>query len=438
MNSEESSKPELCSKVLLLNDSFPPLIDGVATTLLNYASILPQQGIQSVVATPDYPGVKDQYPFPVVRYASFNTTKFVGYRAGYPFGTRTLQRLQKEKCNIIHSHCPFVSTYLARTVREMADAPIVFTYHTKFDIDISKAVKLKTLRESSIKLLIDNIDSCDEVWTVSRGAADNLRQLGYTGEIVQMENGVDFAKGKAPDELCAAIRRELAIPSDCFVFLFVGRMMWYKGIHIILDALKKAAEQKFEFRMVFVGGGSDLSEIRVEANKLGLNSHCIFVGPVNDRPKIAGYYSMSDLFLFPSTYDTNGIVVREAAACGLASVLVRGSCAAEGILDMRNGILIDETAEAMANVIINICSNREKLRLIGEHAMDEIYISWGDSIKAAVARYEIVLSNFRKGKYEHKPRLTDSMFLSVAGAQELLAWFQTRINSDSDAKNRKQ
>ena len=52
--------------------------------------------------------------------------------------------------------------------------------------------------------------------------------------------------------------------------------------------------------------------------------------------------------------DTNGLVVREAAACGLASVLIKDSCAAEGITDGRNGFVIDENADAMASLLITI------------------------------------------------------------------------------------
>lgn len=92
--------------VCLLNDSFPPVIDGVANAVLNYARII-QEGLGStVVGVPDYPGVTDSYSFPVVRYPSFDTTKLVGYRAGYPFSPRALDALAEFAPDIIHSHCP--------------------------------------------------------------------------------------------------------------------------------------------------------------------------------------------------------------------------------------------------------------------------------------------------------------------------------------------
>ena len=74
---------------------------------------------------------------------------------------------------------------------------------------------------------------------------------------------------------------------------------------------------------------------------------CIFTGAIQDRNKIRAWYCRSDLFLFPSTFDTNGLVVREAAACDLPSVLIRGSSAAEGVKDGCSGFLIDENEQSM-------------------------------------------------------------------------------------------
>lgn len=74
----------------------------------------------------------------------------------------------------------------------------------------------------------------------------------------------------------------------------------------------------------------------------------IFTGAIYDREELRVYYTAGDLFIFPSLYDTNGIVVREAAACGVASVMIKGSCAAEGITHMRTGILTEDDPQAIA------------------------------------------------------------------------------------------
>ncbi len=413
--------PKPFPKVCLLNDSFPPQIDGVANAVYNYADILNKSGCGVVVATPKYPDVTDDYPFPVVRYASVNTTRLVGYRAGNPFDTRILQRLAREECDVIHSHCPVASTLLARTLRGMTGAPIIMTYHTKFDIDIANAVKSRRLQHSTLRLLVANIEACDEIWTVSRGAADNLRSLGFDGDIIIMENGVDLKKGRAPAAETAALRAAYGIPQDTPLFLFVGRMMWYKGVRMILDGLKAARARGADFRMLFVGDGHDRPAIERAAAEMGLQDRCVFAGAEHDRAKIACFFSAADLFLFPSTFDTNGIVVREAAACSLPSVLVRGSCAAEGVTDGENALLIGENAGDMTNAILSACADRERLRRIGARAAETLYLSWEDSVARAAERYRTVLDNYRSGKLATHPAPDETAFLSFAGLQEQIA-----------------
>lgn len=396
--------------VCLLNDSFPPVIDGVANAVLNYARII-QEGLGStVVGVPDYPGVTDSYSFPVVRYPSFDTTKLVGYRAGYPFSPRALDALAEFAPDIIHSHCPVMSTVMARALRERLDIPVVFTYHTKFDIDIRRAISGHLLQQTAIRLLVDNISACDEVWVVSRGAGENLRSLGYAGDYIVMENGVDFPRGPVSQEKCEALRQELALPPEVPVYLFVGRMMWYKGIRIILDALAALRRSGQDFRMLLVGDGMERQEMEQLVKELRLDDVCIFTGAIRDREKLRTYFSLSDLFLFPSTFDTNGIVVREAAACGTASVLVRDSCAAEDVTEDGNALLIEENAASLKALLERVGTNRPALRDLGQRALEQLYLSWEDSVTRAYARYGTVLDHYRRGLSGRSIEWTDELY----------------------------
>lgn len=396
--------------VCLLNDSFPPVIDGVANAVLNYASMIQDQLGSAVVGVPDYPGTTDNYPFPVVRYPSFDTTKIVGYRAGYPFSARAMDALADFSPQIIHTHCPVMSTVMARALRERLDVPVVFTYHTKFDIDIRRALSGQLLQQTAIRLLVDNISACDEVWVVSRGAGENLRSLGYTGDYIVMENGVDFPQGPVSRDRCSALRKELGLPEQVPVYLFVGRMMWYKGVHIILDALAALRQSGRDFRMLMVGDGMERQEMEQKAAQLRLDDICIFTGAVHDREKLRTLFSLSDLFLFPSTFDTNGIVVREAAACGTASVLVRDSCAAEGVADGVNALLIEENAASLKALLEKKGADRAALSRLGQQALEQLYLSWEDSVKRAFSRYYVVLDQYRSGHSGRSMEWSDELY----------------------------
>ena len=420
-------------EICLLNDSFPPIIDGVANAVTNYARVLHDNGQKVCVVTPEVSGADDSgYPYPVLRYQSLDLRDQIGYTVGNPLSLAISQTLKNRPIGLLHSHCPMMSQYLARTIRVQQNVPIVMTYHTKFDIDIANAVKSRVLQKSAITALVENVSASDELWVVSRGAGENIRSLGYQGDYIVMENGVDMQKGRASEELIEKNCGQYDLPSTVPVFLFVGRLMWYKGLRIILDAMKALSSQQVDYRMVFIGSGGDEEEIKAYTKELMIDNKVFFVGAVRDRDDLRAWYSRADMFLFPSTFDTNGLVVREASACELGSVLIRGSAAAEGIKDNVNGVLIDENAASLTACLMKLIYQKDAMRTIGENACDEIYLSWDSAVKRAMERYEIVMDNYKCGKYPKHVTPADSLFKFRQDAVELLDKFKNMVLPEGD------
>ena len=234
-----------------------------------------------------------------------------------------------------------------------------------------------------------------------------------------MPNGVDFPRGRVEDSLIEQVTADYDLPAALPLFLFVGRMMWYKGIRIILDALAELKDSGADFRMVFVGGGGDREEIVAYCQDLGLTDKVFFCPAIHDRNQIRAWYCRADLFLFPSTFDTNGLVVREAAACGLASVLIAGSCAAEDVTDGVSGFLIEENSAAMAARLRQLCGHRETMKQVGCQAQQQLYISWEEAVGRAYQRYGAVIDNYRRGLYPEHERLSDEFIRAMATSMEL-------------------
>ncbi len=390
------SKHTIC----LLNDSFPPIIDGVANAVLNYGRIIEQNHGHAIVVTPVVPGTDDsQYDFPVVRYPSVDTRKLMGYVTGYPFSPEAAHRIEEEHAEILHTHCPMTSAILARQLAESMQIPLIMTWHTKYDIDIANAIRSKVLQEGAIQALIGNVNACDEVWTVSQGAGENLTSLGYEGEYIVMPNGVDLPHEQISADAVDEVTAGYDLPDGVPCFLFIGRLMWYKGLRIILDALADLDARGQDFRMVFVGAGGDEAEVKTYAEELRLTGKVFFTGAISGRDNLRAWYQRADLFLFPSTFDTNGLVVREAAASDTASVIIAGSCASEGVTDGRNGFLIEENAGALAAKLIELIDAPEVMKTVGAAAGTEIYISWEDAVARAYDRYEVVIDRYKSGCY---------------------------------------
>jgi len=376
--------------VAIITDSFPPMMDGVSRSALGYANALHEGGYgKCIVIAPHIPRLKYNYPFPVYGFSSVKLP-FDQYRAGHPFTPYLIRKLRSLDTDIIHAHSPFISMTLARELRRYLRIPIVFTQHTKWDYDIVRIISSKHLQKRIERFAYKNIDRADDVWAVSRGAGEYLCSRGFRGKYIVMPNGTDFPQHAAAPELLKQIENRFDLPGGVPVLLFVGRMMWYKNIELILESLEILRKRSFDFRMVFVGDGRDLLEVKKMTADKGLFDVVFFTGQVNDREMLRALYTRSDLFIFPSVYDTAGLVVLEAAACYSPSVVVRGSAASETVEDGVNGYYTSEDPENMADVVQAAFSDRRQLEQIAAAASGQIYLTWDKAIERAVKRYEAV------------------------------------------------
>lgn len=382
-------------KVGIGTDAFPPTTDGVSNVAQNYACEINKNLGEAVVITPKNPNQLDyKYDYEIFRYKSWWVPSKEGYSIGWPFKDELHQKIIDMNFDILHSHTPLATSYYFRRVVEKKPLPVVLTYHTKYEYDIEKRIPVKAARDFAYHFLLNNINAADEVWVTSNGSGDSLRKLGYTGDYIVMPNGCDLPRTDVSSEDIAMIKRKHKIPENIPVLLYTGRMIWYKNIELIIDACARLKRDGKKFKLIMLGFGADENAIKHQINKSGLKDYVIWTGKILDRHEIQGYYGVSDLLLFPSVFDTNGLVVSEAAACATPSLLVSGSCAAEGIEDGKTGFLCLESAHSIAKTISQIMDNRELLKAVGKNAQSDIYISWEDAVSKAYSRYYKVIEKF--------------------------------------------
>lgn len=384
-------------KVGIGTDAFPPTTDGISNVAQNYAAEINKKLGEAVIITPKNPNQLDyKYNYEIFRYKSWWIPSKEGYSIGWPFKDELHQAIIDMNFDILHSHAPLATSYYFRRVVEKKKIPVVLTYHTKYEYDIDRRVPTKPARDFAYKFLLNNINAADEVWVTSEGTSDSLRKLGYQGDYIVMPNGCDLPITNVSADDIAVIKRKHNVPEDVPIFLYSGRMIWYKNIELILDACSKLKRDGKKFKLIMLGFGADETAIKRYIRKSGLKNDVIWTGKILDRQEILSYYGIADILLFPSVFDTNGLVVREAAACATPSLLVHGSCAAEGIDDGKTGFLCMEGAHSVAVTLAKIMDNKELLRKVGKQAQSDIYISWEDSVQKAYKRYENLVENFNK------------------------------------------
>lgn len=374
------------------NESFPPIMDGVANVVKNYAYWLNKKHGECHVITPRYPGYVDDEAFPVLRYASSPVPFRKGYRLGHPGLT---SGFTKHLCtipfDIIHTHSPFSSGALAKRIAKKKDIPLVATFHSKFRDDFSQYFKSELILDSIIKYIVSFFNSADEVWAVNEATAQTLHEYGYNKEIIVMRNGSDIVPEPPSDEAKAAIYKKFALREGRPLLLFVGQHVWQKNTGMIIDALRVLREKGVAYNMLFVGTGYAAKDMKTIVDDYGLSDCVAFAGKVLDRAVLKQMYQAATLFLFPSIYDNAPIVVREAAACCCPSILVKDSNAAEGVTDGYNGFLIEESTEALADRVAYLLAHPDEIKQVGQAASTTVFQSWEDLVGSAASRYAHII-----------------------------------------------
>ncbi len=392
-------------KILEVIDTFSPVVDGAVNVVRNYADQLNKTDT-CVVAAPK-PARKQKYrdeeTYKVLRCNSLSAPE--GYRNALPFTDRKFKKaLKAEKFDIIHVHSPFVLGRFCVKFAKKHRIPVVVTLHTKYKLDFIRTLhNFRPLVNFMMRFIMKPIKRADEVWTVSRTAIDTLREYGYKGDVKVVKSGTDFRYPDNAEELIDKINAAHGLAGQKNVFLFVGRVAMYKNLDIVIDALKIVKDSGTDFKMIMVGGGFDLKIFKERVEKAGLTENFIFTGAMTDRNLLQGYYLRSDLFLFPSTFDTCSLVSIEAAAHKLPTLVVKGSCPAENVKDGENGFLSEENGEDFAKNILRAISDGKALKEAGENAYKTIYRTWEDTAEELKTEYARIIEEY-KGKTRGQTR----------------------------------
>jgi glycosyltransferase involved in cell wall biosynthesis len=102
-------------------------------------------------------------------------------------------------------------------------------------------------------------------------------------------------------------------------FLYIGRFLYWKGMHLGLQAFAEAARSASNLRLTMVGKGAEEQRLRRQALKLGI-SHLVDWSGWVPHDRVAQLYNAHDALLFPSLHDSGGMVVLEAAMAGLPTI----------------------------------------------------------------------------------------------------------------------
>ncbi len=138
------------------------------------------------------------------------------------------------------------------------------------------------------------------------------------GRITVIPNGIDPRDLRPVDDL-QTLRKRFAAPHERLVLL-VGRLVYEKGFQLALDALPGVIERVGDVRFLVAGSGTHETELKAQAERLGLTDQGVFLGWIGDDA-LHSLYRIADLCVVPSIYEPFGLVALEAMASGCPCIV---------------------------------------------------------------------------------------------------------------------
>lgn len=390
-------------KIAICCDCFYPMIDGVVTAVDNYAKILSKDHDVTVfVPESTEKDYVDNFDYKVIRCKNFPIS-FGDYITPAPGLDKHFRQELRKGFDIIHMHSPFTIAKAAVKVAKKQNIPTVITMHCMYKDDFMEKTKSRLLTKIMMKYIGSTFSSCDELWTMNKRLEEVARNYHYARKdqtVWILPNGCNVETDI--DESEAKKLRQQYAKDDEKVLLFVGRIHILKRIDFILETCNFLKDKNFPFKMLFVGIGQDFDKFNKMTQELGLSDHVKFLGKITDRTKLSMVYKISDLFVFPSIYDCDALVKKEAAAFETPTIFVNGTICSSEITDGENGYLTDDTPQAFADKILKIFADEKTYKKVCKNAKESLYKTWDETVKKVVDRYYKVIEEHKGRKNEKR------------------------------------
>jgi phosphatidyl-myo-inositol dimannoside synthase len=185
--------------------------------------------------------------------------------------------------------------------------------------------------------------SIDDYIAVSRFSAERFSQWSKLplDRAFILPNCVDLGRFKPGLRSWELVNRYQLDSSK--VILTVGRMASkerYKGFDEVIEIMPRLLQRFPTLRYMIVGDGPDRARLEAKVKVLGLSENVIFTGHVDESEKVA-HYNLADVYVMPSSGEGFGIVLIEAAACGIPIIGSSADGSRDALLDGRLGRLVD-------------------------------------------------------------------------------------------------
>jgi len=304
-------------KILMLTWEYPPrVVGGISRVVHDLSHRLIKDGHEVTVVTyrdGDVPYFEDDKGVKVHRIDNYmiNPNNFIEWimQMNFAMVAKTNQIIAEEgSFDIIHAH-DWLVAYAAKALKESFNIPIVSTIHA------TEAGRNSGIHDETQRYINDT------EWMLTYESTEVIVNSNYMKNELQRLFGLPFEKiNVVPNgvnlnaftgiERDYEFRRRYAMDNEKII-LFMGRLVYEKGIQNLIAAMPKILNGYNDAKLVIAGKGGMIDELRQQVHALGIDNKVYFAGYMNGKD-VQKLYKAADISVFPSTYEPFGIVALEA------------------------------------------------------------------------------------------------------------------------------
>lgn len=313
-------------KILMLSWEYPPrIVGGISRVVHDLSHRMIKDGHDVTVVTykdGNAPYFEDDKGVKVYRVDNYmiHPNNFIDWILQLNFNmlAKANELIVKEgKFDVIHAH-DWLVAYAAKSLKEAHNIPIVSTIHAT-ENGRNSGIHDETQRYINDTEWMLTYESTEVIVNSNYMKGDLQRIFGLPFEKINVvPNGINLTNFSGI-ERDYDFRRQFAMDNEKII-LYVGRLVYEKGIQNLIGAMPKILNNYNDAKLVICGKGGMMEELKQEAKNLGIENKVYFAGYC-DSKKVQKMYKCADIAVFPSTYEPFGIVALEAMLAGVPTVV---------------------------------------------------------------------------------------------------------------------
>jgi len=305
--------------IALFSDTFPPEINGVATSTFNLFNVLRKNGHNVYAISTNPFSNKVEFKDNVLRVPGIELKRLYGYRMAGFFNSAAMRIIRDMKLDVIHIQTEAGVGIFGKIAARTLHVPTVYTYHTMYEDYTYYATKghFDRLARGIVRWYSRFVaEQCTEFISPSIKTKDAMRSYGVDRYINVIPTGIDFSKFKEEAQDWNAINeyKKAHGLDQVFTIISLGRVAKEKSLDICLrgyaEFLKTA---KYETKFVVVGDGPARPDLERLVDEMNIRKHVLFLGAVPSE-KVPFFYHLGDVFVSASVTETQGLTFMEAMA----------------------------------------------------------------------------------------------------------------------------